>query len=189
MATKKLILGKKNGDEIEKSIDITYNNVAALHHSFIGLMERMWKAVKHSDKAPFKYMGLPTIDLSDFKMKIIEGVEAKSIDQGDVTTVRFYVRNIFDDNIKQKWLPFRELTLSSFLPYEDGEKHGRYDRGDIWGWFKKITFQYHEDYRWIYDQASFLTWFLNGCVEDFLTNNICADIDKEAECDEEVDDE
>ena len=184
----KIMLGKKNGDEKGMSIDITYNNVATLHHSFIGLMERMWKAVKHSDKAPFKYMGLPTIDLSDFKMKIIEGVEAKCVDQGDVTIVRFYVRNIFDDNIKQQWLPFRELTLSSFLPYEDGEKHGRYDRSDIWGWFRKIALKYHEEYRWLYDQASFLTWFFNGCAEDFLTNNICADIDKE-ECDAEVDDE
>ena len=91
---KKIILGKNTGDANERSIDISCRDVATLHHSFIGLMERMWKALKNRDKVPFKYMDLPEIDLTNFKMEMRE-METRIDNNGDITVVRFYVRNVF----------------------------------------------------------------------------------------------
>jgi hypothetical protein len=165
---KKLVLGKNTGDANERSIDISFYNVATLHHSFIGLMERMWKALKNRDKAPFKDMNLPEIDLTNFKMKMLE---MDPIDNnGDITAVRFYVRNVFDDN-NRKWFAFRDMTLRTFLPYDGDVKTGRYDFDSMWGWFSKIKTQ-DPKYEQLYETAQYLTWYLDNCVTDFLNNDI-----------------
>lgn len=166
---KKIILGKNTGDANERSIDISYRDVATLHHSFIGLMERMWKALKNRDKAPFKDMDLPEIDLTIFKMKILE---MEPIDNnGDITVVRFYVRNVFDDS-NRKWFAFRDMILRTFLPYDGDVKTGRYDFDSMWGWFRKMKVQDTERYAQLYDEAQALTWYLNRCVSKFLNNDI-----------------
>lgn len=166
----KLILGKSTGDEYARSIDISYRNVATLHHSFIGLMERMWKALKNRDKAPFKDMDLPEIDLSNFKMKITENLKPSTGNNCDITVVRFYVRNIFDDS-NRKWFSFREITLRTFLPYIGEVKLGRYDIDSMWGWFHNIKAQ-DSKYEQLYDEAQYLTSYLDACVIEFLGNNI-----------------
>lgn len=166
---KKIVLGKNTGDANERSIDISYRDVATLHHSFIGLMERMWKALKNRDKAPFKDMDLPEIDLTNFKMKILE---MEPIDNnGDITVVRFYVRNVFDDS-NRKWFAFRDMILRTFLPYDGDVKTGRYDFDSMWGWFRKMKVQDTERYVQLYETAQYLTWYLNNCVTDFLNNDI-----------------
>lgn len=171
---KRIALGKNVGESYERSIDISYRDVATLHHSFIGLMERMWKALKNRDKAPFKDMSLPEIDLTNFKMKILESVETGNDNNGDITVVRFYVRNVFDDN-NRKWFAFREMTLRTFLPYDDDVKTGRYDFDSMWGWFRKMKVQDTKKYAHLYDEAQALVWYLNGCVYRFLCNNIHMD--------------
>jgi len=171
---KKIVLGKNTGDTNERSIDISYHDVATLHHSFIGLMERMWKALKNRDKAPFKDMDLPEIDLTNFKMKILENEETWNANNGDITIVRFYVRNVFDDS-NRKWFAFRDMTLRTFLPYDSDVKTGRYDFDSMWGWFRKMKVQDTEKYAPLYDEAQSLTWYLNRCVSKFLYNNIHAD--------------
>ena len=167
---KKIVLGKNTGDASGRSIDISYRDVATLHHSFIGLMERMWKALKNRDKAPFKYMDLPEIDLTNFKMEMCE-METRIDNNGDITVIRFYVRNVFDDSINRKWFAFRDMTLRTFLPYDNDVKTGRYDFDSMWGWFSKIKTQdtKHEQ---LYETAQYLTWYLNNCVTDFLNNDI-----------------
>lgn len=167
---KKIVLGKNTGDASGRSIDISYRDVATLHHSFIGLMERMWKALKNRDKAPFKYMDLPEIDLTNFKMEMRE-METRIDNNGDITVIRFYVRNVFDDSINRKWFAFRDMTLRTFLPYDNDVKTGRYDFDSMWGWFSKIKTQdtKHEQ---LYETAQYLTWYLNNCVTDFLNNDI-----------------
>lgn len=167
---KKIVLGKNTGDASGRSIDISYRDVATLHHSFIGLMERMWKALKNRDKAPFKYMDLPEIDLTNFKMEMRE-METRIDNNGDITVVRFYVRNVFDDSINRKWFAFRDMTLRTFLPYDNDVKTGRYEFDSMWGWFSKIKTQdtKHEQ---LYETAQYLTWYLNNCVTDFLNNDI-----------------
>lgn len=167
---KKIVLGKNTGDASGRSIDISYRDVATLHHSFIGLMERMWKAIKNRDKAPFKDMDLPEIDLNDFKMKILESVETVN-DNCDITVIRFYVRNVFDDS-NRKWFAFRDMTLRTFLPYDDDVKTGRYDFDSMWGWLHKVKVQDPQKYGHFYDEAQYLTRYLNDCVLDFLYNNI-----------------
>lgn len=170
---KKIVLGKNTGDANERSIDISFYNVATLHHSFIGLMERMWKVLKNHDKAPFKDMDLPEIDLTNFKMKILEDVEMGNDNNGDITVVRFYVRNVFDDS-NRKWFAFREMTLRTFLPYDDDVKTGRYDFDSMWGWFHKVKVQNPQEYELLYAEAQYLTQYLNDWVLDFLYNNIQA---------------
>lgn len=167
----KLMLGKNTGNEYARSIDISYHNVATLHHSFIGLMERMWKALKNRDKAPFKDMDLPEIDLSNFKMKIDENVKPSTGNNCDITVVRFYVRNVFDGSVNRKWFSFREMTLRTFLPYIDEVKLGRYDIDSMWGWFRKLKAQ-DTKYEHIYDEAQYLTGYLDARVTEFLSNNI-----------------
>lgn len=167
---KKIVLGKNTGDANERSIYIAYYNVATLHHSFIGLMERMWKAIKNRDKAPFKDMSLPEFDLTNFKMKILESAETVN-DNCDTTVIRFYVRNVFDDS-NRKWFAFGDMTLRTFLPYDDDVKTGRYDFDSMWGWFHKVKVQDPQKYEHLYDEAQYLTRYLNGCVLDFLYNNI-----------------
>ena len=172
---KKIALGKNTGDvNNESSVDISYRDTATLHHSFIGLMERMWKALKNRDKAPFKDMDLPEIDLTNFKMKILENMETGNDNNGDVTVVRFYVRNVFDDS-NQKWFAFRDMTLRTFLPYDANVKTGRYDFDSMWGWFRKIKVQDTQRYVDLYDEAQALTWYLNRCVSRLLYNDIHAD--------------
>jgi hypothetical protein len=171
---KNIALGKDSGESYGRSIDISYRDVATLHHSFIGLMERMWKALKNRDKAPFKDMDLPEIDLTNFKMKILENVETRDDNAGDITVIRFYVRNVFD-NSNRKWFAFREMTLRTFLPYDDDVKTGRCDIDSIWGWFRKIKSLRVLDYEHLYEEAQSLTWYLNGCVSDFFGNNIHID--------------
>lgn len=165
---KNLVLGKNTGDSNERSIDISYHDVATLHHSFIGLLERMWKALKNRDKAPFKDMNLPAIDATNFKMKILEMETIEN--NGDITAVRFYVRNVFDDS-NRKWFAFRDMTLRTFLPYTDEVKLGRYDFDSMWGWFSKIKTQ-DPKYEQLYETAQYLTWYLDNCVTDFLNNDI-----------------
>ena len=171
---KKNVLGENTGDTIERSIVISYRNIAILHHSFIGLMERMWKALKNRDKAPFKYMDLPEIDLTNFKMKILENEKTWNDNNGDITTVRFYVRNVFDDS-NRKWFAFREMTIRTFPPYSVDVKTGRYDFCSMWGWFRKIKVQDTQRYAHLYDEAQALTWYLNRCVSKLLYNDIHAD--------------
>lgn len=171
---KKIVLGKNTGDANERSIDISYRDVATLHHSFIGLMERMWKAIKNRDKAPFKDMDLPEIDLTNFKMKILENMETVNDNNGDITVVRFYVRNVFDDS-NRKWFAFRDMTLRTFMPYDADVKTGRYDFDSMWGWFRKIKVQDTEKYVYLYNEAQSLTWYLNRCVSKLLYNDIHTD--------------
>lgn len=166
---KKIVLGKNTGDASGRSIDLSYRDVATLHHSFIGLMERMWKALKNRDKAPFKDMDLPEIDLTNFKMKLLEMEPIEN--NGDITVVRFYVRNVFDDS-NRKWFAFRDMTLRTFLPYDGDVKTGRYDFDSMWGWFSKIKTQDPQRYEQLYETAQYLTWYLNNCVADFLNNDI-----------------
>lgn len=167
---KKIILGKNTGDASGRSIDLSYRDVATLHHSFIGLMERMWKALKNRDKVPFKYMDLPEIDLTNFKMEMRE-METRIDNNGDITVVRFYVKNVFDDS-NRKWFAFRDMTLRTFLPYDGDVKTGRYDFDSMWGWFSKIKTQDPQRYEQLYETAQYLTWYLNNCVTDFLNNDI-----------------
>ena len=167
---KKIILGKNTGDASGRSIDLSYRDVATLHHSFIGLMERMWKALKNRDKVPFKYMDLPEIDLTNFKMEMRE-METRIDNNGDITVVRFYVKNVFDDS-NRKWFAFRDMTLRTFLPYDGDVKTGRYDFDSMWGWFSKIKTQDPQRYEQLYETAQYLTWYLNNCVTDFLDNDI-----------------
>lgn len=170
---KKIILGKNTGDASGRSIDLSYRDVATLHHSFIGLMERMWKALKNRDKVPFKYMDLPEIDLTNFKMEMRE-METRIDNNGDITVVRFYVKNVFDDS-NRKWFAFRDMTLRTFLPYDGDVKTGRYDFDSMWGWFRKMKVQNPQKYTQLYDEAQSLTWYLDGCVNKFLCNNIHTD--------------
>ena len=167
---KKIILGKNTGDASGRSIDLSYRDVATLHHSFIGLMERMWKALKNRDKVPFKYMDLPEIDLTNFKMEMRE-METRIDNNGDITVVRFYVKNVFDDS-NRKWFSCRDRTLRTFLPYDGDVKTGRYDFDSMWGWFSKIKTQDPQRYEQLYETAQYLTWYLNNCVTDFLNNDI-----------------
>ena len=167
---KKIILGKNTGDASGRSIDLSYRDVATLHHSFIGLMERMWKALKNRDKVPFKYMDLPEIDLTNFKMEMRE-METRIDNNGDITVVRFYVKNVFDDS-NRKWFAFRDMTLRTFLPYDGDVMTGRYDFDSMWGWFSKIKTQDPQRYEQLYETAQYLTWYLNNCVTDFLNNDI-----------------
>lgn len=170
---KKIILGKNTEGAKERPVDFSYRDTATLHHTFIGLMERMWKALKNRDKTPFKYMDLPEIDLTNFKMKILENVETVNDNNGDITTIRFYVRNVFDDS-NRKWFAFRDMTLGTFLPYDKDVKTGLYDFDSMWGWFRKIKVQ-DERYVDLYNEAQALTWYFDGCVRKFLYNNIHAD--------------
>lgn len=172
---KNIVLGKNTGYANEKSIDISYRDAATLHHSFIGLVERMWKALKNRDKAPFKDIDIPEIDLTNFKMKILENVEAGNSSNGDITVVRFYVRNVFDDSINRKWFAFREMTLRTFLPYDVEMNIGRYDFDSMWGWFRKLKVQDPQKYQRLYDDAQYLTWYFDGCVNRLLYSNIHAD--------------
>lgn len=165
---KKIVLDDV-GDE-GSSIDISCRDAAALHHSFVGLIERMWKAIKHRDKPPFKDMNLPEIDLTDFKMKITENVETYNGSTVTSAVVRFYVRNVFVDN-GLKWFSFREMTLKTFLPYDDYVT-GRYDFDSMWRWFRQVKAPDMKLYKHLYDEAQYLTWYLNACVKDFLINNI-----------------
>ena len=162
---KKIILGKNTGDASGRSIDLSYRDVATLHHSFIGL-----KALKNRDKVPFKYMDLPEIDLTNFKMEMRE-METRIDNNGDITVVRFYVKNVFDDS-NRKWFAFRDMTLRTFLPYDGDVKTGRYDFDSMWGWFSKIKTQDPQRYEQLYETAQYLTWYLNNCVTDFLNNDI-----------------
>lgn len=171
---KKIALGKNTENAHERPIIFSYRDTAILHHSFIGLMERMWKALKNHDKAPFKDMNLPEIDLTNFKMRILENMGTGNDNNGDITVVRFYVRNVFAD-CNLKWFAFRDMTLRTFLPYDVDMKAGRYDFDSMWGWFRKIKVQNPQSYRHLYDEAQCLTWYFDGCVRKFLYNNIHAD--------------
>ena len=165
---KKIVLGD-TGDE-GNAIVISCRDAATLHHSFIGLIERMWKALKHRDKAPFKNMNIPEIDLTDFKMKITENVETYNGSTCDSTAVRFYVRNVFADN-NQKWFAFREMTLKTSLPHDDCVT-GRYELDSMWRWFRQVKAQDMKLYKHLYDEAQYLTCYFDACVKDFLHNNI-----------------
>ena len=169
-----IVLGKNTGNPIERSIFISYRDIAILHHSFIGLMERMWKALKNRDKAPFKYMDLPEIDLTNFRMKILENEKTWNDNNGDITVVRFYVRNVFDDN-NRKWFAFREMILRTLPPYSTDVKIGRYDFDSMWEWFRKIKVQDTDRYTQLYNEAQALTWYFNRCVSKLLYNDIRAD--------------
>ena len=167
----KIVLGKNTGEKIERSIVISYRNIATLHHSFIGLIEHVWKAFKNRDKAPFKDMDLPEISLSNYRMKIL--VPTWNDNNGGIIVVRFYVRNFFDHS-NRTWFAFRDMTLRTFLPYDGDVKTGRYDFDSMWGWFRKMKVQNPQKYTQLYDEAQSLTWYLDGCVNKFLYNNIHA---------------
>lgn len=183
----KIMLGKKCDTENMRSVDITFHEVATLHHSFIGLMKRMWEAIKKRDKVPFRYMGLPDYDLTNFKMEILTGSDDEEKDYGDITIVRFYVKNIFNDK-RQKWFAFRDMTLTTFIDsYGDTTKYGLYEFSKMWGWFKKLCEQDPDKYSSIYHEADFMSWYFDRCAEDFLDNNIERLNMKSS--DDEVDDE
>lgn len=153
--------------------NILYRDAAILHQSFIGLVERMWKAFKNRNKAPFKDMNLPEIGSTDFGMKIIGGIETENGTDTDITVVRFYVKNVFTDD-NRKWFPFREMTLKTFRPYNDYPKTGRYEIDSVWGWFRKMK-ALDMKYEHLYNDAQALTCYFDACVSDFLGNDIHVD--------------
>ena len=107
-------------------------------------------------------------------MKILENEETGDDNNGDITVVRFYVRNFFDGS-NRKWFAFREMTLRTFLPYDGDVKIGRYDFDSMWGWFRMVKVQDTEVYGHLYNDAQSLVWYLDGCVRRFLHNIIHAD--------------
>ena len=175
----KIVLGENTGEKIERSIVISYRNIATLHHSFIGLIKQMWYAIKNRDKAPFKDMDIPEISLSNYKMKILENVKTWNDNNGGIIVVRFYVRNFFDHS-NRTWFAFRDMTLRTFPPYSVDVKTAKYDFDTTWEWFRRVKVQDTKIYGHLYDEAQALTWYFNRCVCRFLYNDIHADKDLNA---------
>lgn len=174
----------KNDAGLERSIDFTLNHVASTHHAFIGLCERMWKAIKNCKKAPFKYMEIPDYDLTNFKMSVLTGEDIGEDERyNDITIIRFSVKNVFNDK-RFKWIAFRDLRLTTFGPYESYvEKYGRYDFDNMWGWLTKYYQEDPEKYEEIYLTARHLTTYFDSCIDDWLNNELRVD-NHEEDCED-----